>query len=174
MKKQSRVQTRRAIKRELRREAKRDIVTVNIVPMVDMFTALVFFLLLITTSVVTMRNPRSLTLPNSVSTQPPLETPVLTITRNQVLLQGQPVMTLDAVQQTAGNNLPPLATALHAVQLQQPTTPEADGTGSRGKINIMADESTPYALLKKVMATCGDLRFTDITLSVNHVPRHTS
>ncbi|MDN5872996.1 MAG: biopolymer transporter ExbD [Sinobacteraceae bacterium] len=165
-------------KRSLRRLGKREVVVLNIVPMVDMFTALVFFLLLITSSVVTMRNPSSLTLPNSVSMTPPLETPVLMITSSEILLQGQPVMTVNDAKASKSEVLAPLRTQLLAVPLRTAAvhSPAASADqktkSSRGKINIMADKSTPYSLLKKVMTTCGDVRFTDISLSVNHVPRH--
>ena len=36
-------------------------------------------------------------------------------------------------------------------------------------VNIMADKEIPYALLKKVMMTCGAADFARISLSVNHV-----
>ncbi|HEU0198048.1 MAG TPA: biopolymer transporter ExbD [Nevskiaceae bacterium] len=171
----------RRLKRRLRKEAKGGIVILNLVSMIDMFTALVFFLLIITSSVVTMRNPKSLTLPNSVSTQPPGEAPVLMITDSEILLQGAPVMSVAQAMQTNGEILAPLQARLQAVPLDQgttaPTAKAPTGTRrpsapSRGKVNIMADKSTPYALLKKVMTTCGAVRFTDISLSVNHIPSH--
>jgi biopolymer transport protein ExbD len=37
---------------------------------------------------------------------------------------------------------------------------------SRGEINIMADREIPYSLLKKVMLTCTDARFSKISLAV--------
>lgn len=158
--------------RVLRKQSRGGVVIINLVSMIDMFTALVFFLLVITSSVVTMRNPNSLTLPNSVSMAPPnQDAPVLIVTRTQILLQGRPVMSVAAAENTPGDILDPLRQQLLAVSIKK-VADSTSGETSRGKVNIMADKSTPYSLLKKVMATCGDIRFTDISLSVNHVPSH--
>jgi len=35
-------------------------------------------------------------------------------------------------------------------------------------LNIMADKELPYSLVKKLMATAGDARFAQISLSVDH------
>lgn len=159
--------------RMLRKQEKRGVVILNLVSMVDMFTALVFFLLIVTSSVASLRNPRSVALPNSVSTQQPTDSPVLVVTTRSILLQGKPVMSVSDAEHESGEMLAALRTQL----LQAPLLPVKDGKPgqtSRGTINIMADRSTPYSLLKKVMVTCGDVQFSRIMLSVNHVPRHES
>ncbi len=163
--------TTRRRNRMLRKQSKRKVVTLNLVSMIDMFTVLVFFLLITTSSVATIRNPRALDLPNSVSIKQPSDTPVLTITRDLIQLQGQTVMTVTDAEHDSSATLSALKTQL----LQAPLLSikgDNSGRNTRGDINIMADKSTPYSLLKKVMATCGDAAFARISLSVNHVSRH--
>lgn len=164
--------TARRRQRMLRKRSKRGVVTLNLVSMIDMFTVLVFFLLITTSSVATVRNPRAVDLPNSVSVKQPSDTPVLTISRDEISLQGQPVMSVAAAEQTGGE-LTPLKTRLLQASLLS-IAGDTSGKKTRGDINIMADRSIPYSLLKKVMQTCGDAAFARISLSVNHVPRHDS
>ena len=55
-------------KRLLRRNSRRPgVVSLNLVPMIDVFMVLVFFLLVTTSSIDNMRSPRELTLPTSLS-----------------------------------------------------------------------------------------------------------
>ena len=72
-----------------------------LVSMIDIFTTLVFFLLIATTNVVTLRNPNSLTLPSSISMEPPRDTPVLEVTKTRILLQGKPIPDLEVVRRLA-------------------------------------------------------------------------
>lgn len=162
------LRTSRRMARLLKRRDRRGVVLLNLVSMIDIFTTLVFFLLIVTTSVATLRNPRSVDLPNSISTAPPHDTPVLTVTGNTIALQGRPVMATSAAMASRSSILAPLEAALLAAPLM-PVAGRA-GSATRGEINVMADKEIPYSLLKKVMATCGAARFARIALSVNHVP----
>jgi biopolymer transport protein ExbD len=152
--------------RLLRRQERRGGVTLNLVSMIDVFTTLVFFLLITSTSVQTVQTPRDLTLPNSVSRQAPVDTPVVIITPRDIELQGRAVMTLEDAERASGLVLQPLKAQLMQAQLMR-IAGKADDASTRGEVNIMADQKTPYSLLKKVMATCGDAQFARISLSVN-------
>ncbi|MDR3416192.1 MAG: biopolymer transporter ExbD [Nevskia sp.] len=153
--------------RMMRKTFKRDVVPLNLVSMIDIFTTLVFFLLLTSTSVQTLRSPRSLELPQSVTSQTPNDTPVLMVTSESITLQGQPVMSVAQAEAISGDVLPQLKSQLLLVPLAQiqGATPN---TLTRGEINIMADKDIPYSLLKKVMITAGQAQFARISLSVNH------
>jgi biopolymer transport protein TolR len=153
--------------RMLRKATKRDTVPLNLVSMIDIFTCLVFFLLLTSTSVQTIRSPRSLELPSSVTNQTPNDTPVLMVTADSITLQGQPVMSVKDAETTGGDILAPLKSQLLLVPLAQIQGGAANAL-TRGEINIMADKDIPYSLLKKVMVTAGQAQFAKISLSVNH------
>ena len=62
--------------------------------------------------------------------------------------------------------LPPLKVALMQAPLVAMQGQDA-GKQTRGEVNILADKSIPYSLLKKIMATCGDAEYARISLSVN-------
>lgn len=154
-------------KRLLRKAERPDSVPLNLVSMIDVFTTLVFFLLLTSTNVQTLRSPRSLTLPQSVSIQTPNDTPVLMVTPDNILWQGQAIMAVTAAETQPGLVLAPLKAQLLLAPLVSVQGQPA-GALTRGEINILADREIPYALLKKIMTTCGEAKFARISLSVNH------
>ncbi|MDB5969756.1 MAG: biopolymer transporter ExbD, partial [Hydrocarboniphaga sp.] len=61
--------------------------------------------------------------------------------------------------------LAPLKSALLLAPLMQ-VDGDTQNRLTRGEVNIVADKSIPYHLLKKVMATCTDTRFARISLAV--------
>ncbi len=154
-------------RRMLRKAERPDSVPLNLVSMIDVFTTLVFFLMLTTTSVQTLRTPRSLTLPPSVSTQQPDDMSVVMVTREAILFQGEAVMSVADALAEPSNELEPLkAYLLKVPQLADPADPS--GRLTRGEVNIMADKDLPFALLNKVMNTCGgNTGFARISLTVN-------
>lgn len=159
-------------KRILRRNARRPgVVSLNLVPMIDVFMVLVFFLLVTTQSVDNLRSPRELALPTSLSMNQPTDAPIVMVTKQAVLIQGVQVMTLDeAIAAPADKPLAPVRAELLKVTLLQVEGANA-GSTTRGEVNIMADRDIPYAVLKKVLATCGELKFARIAVSVAHASR---
>lgn len=160
-----------ARRRRLMRKAIRpDAVPLNLVSMIDVFTTLVFFLMITSTNAQTLPAPKSLSLPHSLSMQPPEDSAVVTITRDQILFQGMPVMSVAAASAVSGDVLPALKMEL--LKIEKTTHGNPDGKPSRGPINVMADKDIPFGLLKKVMATCGgSADFSKISLSVRHSSR---
>jgi biopolymer transport protein TolR len=142
----------------------------NIVSLMDIFTILVFFLLVNSAAVEVLPNPRAMALPESIAEQRADEVPVLMITREEIVLQYgskvRPVMALDAALASGSEILAPLKSTLFEEILLIPVQGDPRRRMTRGEVNIMADKDIPYALLKKVMATCTDARFARISLTV--------
>ena len=157
-------------KRILRRNARKaGVVSLNLVPMIDVFMVLVFFLLVTTNSIDNLRSPRELSLPASLSIDQPSDTPIIMLTKQAVLVQGVQVMTLDeAIAAPDGKPLSPLSAELFKVTLMTTQGTDTVGATTRGEINVMADRDIPYAVLKKVLATCGEMKFARIAISVAH------
>ena len=162
-----RLRTARRRQRLLRKQNKHHAVALNLVSMIDMFTVLVFFLLITSGSVATLRSAHVVTLPNSDSDAPPQVVPVVTVDRKHILLQGEPVMSVTAAERDHHTLLEPLKA--HLLKVARIRPPHGGGTAAPGTINIMADRSIPYSLLRKIMATCGEANFRSVSLSVNHV-----
>jgi biopolymer transport protein TolR len=140
---------------------KRQLPELNLVSLMDIFTILVFFLLVNSSNIEVLPNPQAMQLPESLSQQVPHDTPVLMVSEQELLVGGTRVMSLaDALRAADLREL--------KAQLQQlPLRPVPGATGeTRGEINIMADRDIPYSLLKKVMLACTEARFTKISLAV--------
>jgi biopolymer transport protein ExbD len=137
----------------------------NLVPLMDVFTILVFFFLVHSTDVAMTADHSSIELPESVADRKPRETLIVTITRDSILLQGEPVVELDAVPAGTGRGLGVLRTHLVEHRDRQRILPQAEDPAGR-EIMIMGDKSIPFALLRQVMLTCEDAGFGRISLSV--------
>lgn len=140
-----------------------------LVPFIDMLTILVVFLLLHTADVEILPNTKNISIPQSVSEQKPRETLVVMLTRDMLFVDGKPVATLAEILATDGNVIPALKAALGrqgARVLQASTLRGTDEDVSDREVTIMGDKSTPYSVLKKVMATCTDADFGKVSLAV--------
>lgn len=141
----------------------------NLVPFIDMLTILVVFLLLHTADVEILPNTKNISIPQSVSELKPRETLVVLLTRDTLFVDGKPVATLAEIKATEGNVIPALKAALSqqgSRVLQASAGRGADAEVANREVTIMGDKSTPYAVLKKVMATCTDANFGKVSLAV--------
>ena len=140
-----------------------------LVPFIDMLTILVVFLLLHTADVEILPNTKNISIPQSVSELKPRETLVVMLTRDMLFVDGKPIATLAEIKATEGNVIPSLKAALNRQGdrvLQSAANRGADADLANREVTIMGDKSTPYAVLKKVMATCTDAEFGKVSLAV--------
>lgn len=154
----------RIVKRleRLARQSGRD-TEMNIVSLIDIFAILVFYLLVNALVVEILPNPNALKLPESVIQETPRENTLVQVTVDDLLVNSRRVMTTAEALQSEDRVMAALKTELANVPLM---TDQATGEVTRGEVNIMADRTIPYQLLKKVMATCADVRFAKISLAV--------
>jgi len=131
----------------------------------DIFTILVFFLMVNSTNVQVMQSSTPVALPQSASEQELQETLVLTVTSEEVLVAGKVVAKLEEIRQAAGGIHALLKQELN--QLRQPQA-EAPEPPEGYPITIMADRDLPYQVLKTIMATCVSAGYPLISLAVTH------
>jgi biopolymer transport protein TolR len=155
--------SRRAARLMRHTKRQKRIPPLNLVSLMDIFTILVFFLLVNSSNIEVLPNPKAMQLPESIARQVPRDTLVLMVTEQEILVGGRHVMSLDDALAAPG----PVLAALKAQLQQAPLGPAEGGGETRGEINIMADREIPYSLLKKVMLTCTDARFGKISLAVS-------
>lgn len=139
--------------------------TLNLVSLMDIFTILVFFLLVNSSDVETLPNTKDLQLPESIAEEKAKETVVILIGETDILVQGSPVAKIDEVLATRGNDIPTLREALLAQNDRVMRRAAKDDVASR-EVTIMGDKDIPYRLLKKVMATCTEADYGQISLAV--------
>lgn len=140
-------------------------VEMNIVSLIDIFAILVFYLLVNALAVEVLPSPNSLQLPKSIVKEEPKQTPVIVVSKNDILVDNVRVMSTAAASTVDGNFLPDLKAELLRAPLRRVEGGDATSV-TRGDVNIMADKAIPYEVLKKVMATCTEARFAKISLAV--------
>jgi biopolymer transport protein ExbD len=144
---------------------KRSITKLNLTPLMDVFTVLVFFLMVNSATVETLQQPKQITLPESVVEAKPRETVVIFIGKDEVLVQGVPVAHVADIQATPNAALEPIRVRLAELRdsvIGLSTQAVADSR----EVTVLADKSTPFSVLKKIMATCTGQGYTRVSLAV--------
>jgi biopolymer transport protein TolR len=139
--------------------------SLNLVSLMDIFTILVFFLLVNSSDVEVLPNARDVTLPESIAEAKARETVVVLVTSEQLLVQGEVVANIDEVMASTGLVIPGLKAALERQASRALRTGDAARDETR-EVTIMGDKEIPYRLLKKVMATCTDANYGQLSLAV--------
>ena len=140
-------------------------VALNLVSLMDIFTILVFFLLVNSSDVETLPNAKDLQLPESIAEKKAKETVVILIGEVDILVQGTVIAKVADVMATKGNDIPALRQALKSQNDRVLRRAAQDDIAGR-EVTIMGDKDIPYRLLKKVMATCTESDYGQISLAV--------
>ena len=143
----------------------------NLVSLMDIFTILVFFLMVNNGDVEVLQADENIALPESRSEQSPDATLLIKITPTELSISGETVVLLNQIDGNAAV-IEALATVLNdkATSLANGMESglESGAQSDAGwSATIMADQDMPYHLLKQVLATCADSGFRDVSLAVN-------
>jgi biopolymer transport protein ExbD len=131
----------------------------NMVSLMDIFTILVFFLLVNATSTEVLPSPKNIVLPEAAAEKLPVRNLVIAVDERMIRLQGKAIVPVkDAMR--AGTSIRPLYDAL-----KQASVTVKDIADKQG-VTIMGDQEIPYALLKKIMLTCAGAEYTNISFAV--------
>jgi len=137
----------------------------NLVSLMDVFTILVFFLLVNSSSSDVMEPPKSIKLPESVVDSKPRETVIVLITENNVLVQGHIVMSTAEVIASKDAIMQPIKQRLLEQQKKVIGIKTKTIAQSR-EVTVLAHRTLPFKLLKKIMASCTSAGYGKISLAV--------
>jgi biopolymer transport protein TolR len=137
-----------------------------LVPFIDMLTMLVVFLLLHSSDVEILPNTKNITIPQSIAELKPRETVVVMVTTDDVLVNGRVVAKISELK---GNDAQLIIEPLRAALKEQADTSlrtAAQEDLADREITIMGDKGTPFAVLKRVMATATAADYGKVSLAV--------
>ncbi len=134
----------------------------NLVSLMDIFTILVFFLMLNSGDVEVLQPDDAIALPQSSATLKPADVPVIKITAGEILFRDQAVASLNGLAD--GDSIPALEDALNNYAIESPLVASEEGNAVRG-VSIMSDAGISYALLKRVLYASAQAGFRDIGLA---------
>ena len=138
--------------------------SLNLVSLMDIFTILVFFLMVNSSEVEVLQTNTKIKLPDSTSEQRPENRLVISIDEDDLVLQGRPVATVAELVIPKVKIIEGLKQELEYQAARKGEIPELGF-----EITIMGDRELPYWLLKKIMYTCQHSDFAQISLAVNKV-----
>lgn len=136
----------------------------NLVSLIDVFTILIFFLLSSATGVETLVSPKAVKLPAANVEQAPKETVVLVVSGEDILAEGRRVALVSEVMASKADVIPGLKAELDILATRKVV--RAENKVDTQAVTIMADKDIPYQLLRKVMVTCAQANFADVSFAV--------
>lgn len=140
----------------------------NLVSLMDIFTILVFFLLVTSSSSQQLPNTKDLKLPTSTAKKVPEETLVIMVTDQNILVQGRPVASLEGVSSAETNIILGLKEELDfQTSNKRLSVAEDNNEPKRLAVTIMGDENLPYEILSRILATCRQANYTKIAFAAN-------
>ena len=141
------------------------IAKMNLTSLMDIFTILVFFLLVNTGAVEVLDTPKEISLPESRVKSKPRETVVIFISPTQVLVQGKLVALVDDILENKSSVLDPIAARL--AQLKENVIGISTlAVSTSQEVTILADKSVPFIVIKTIMSTCTGEGFEVVSLAV--------
>jgi biopolymer transport protein ExbD len=153
----------RRIKRMSRNRLK--LTKMNLTSLMDIFTILVFFLLINSGSVQVMEAPKNMTLPESHVESKPRETVVIFVSTEEVLVQGERVALVADILGGERAALDPIMARL--AQLKENIIgPNTLSVAGSQEVTILADKSVPFAVIKTIMSTCTSEGYENVSLAV--------
>ena len=145
--------------------SKRKFKGLNLTPLMDVFTILVFFLLFHSSGGDILETPKQIKLPDSVVETKPRETVVIMVSPQAVIVQGEAVISTPELFEDRIRTVAEITERLK--QLERNIIGISTKTVAESKeITILADKTIPFKVLKKIMSTCTGSGYGRISLAV--------
>jgi biopolymer transport protein ExbD len=138
----------------------------SLTSLMDVFTILVLYLLVNQSSGTVLDPPKDVTLPDSIVETQPRETVLISVSNDVVVVQGEPVATVQDILAADGDLIEPIRDRM--VQLKANRIGAADEPNDTStEVTVMGNKTVHFKVLKRVMSSCTAAGFTKISLAVN-------
>jgi biopolymer transport protein ExbD len=151
-------------RRRRNKQKRGKVAALNLVSLMDIFTILVFFLMVNSSEVEVLQTSSKIKLPDSTSEKRPENRLVVSVSDEDVIVQGRPVARIADLASLDVPTIEGLKTELEYQAGRRTEVPEGGF-----EITVMGDKEVPYWLLKKILLTCQTSDFARISLAVNKV-----
>jgi len=148
---------------------RRKIPKMNLTSLMDVFTILVFFLLVNSGSVELLEAPKNVELPEARVETKPRETVVIFVSGEDVLVQGEIVAKVVDILEGKPGTTDPIILRLQELKenvVGVSTQTVADSL----EVTILADKSVPFLVIRKIMSTCTEGGYENVSLAVIQKP----
>lgn len=141
------------------------ITKMNMTSLMDIFTILVFFLLVNSGAAEVLDPPKSVELPESVVESKPRETVVIFVGQDEISVQGKPVALTAEVLQSPNSDIQGIKDKLAKIK-ESIIGPNTLQVSRSQEVTVLADRKVPFAVIKRVMSTCTSEGYGRISLAV--------
>ncbi|QKT05084.1 biopolymer transporter ExbD [Ectothiorhodospiraceae bacterium 2226] len=136
----------------------------NLTSLMDVFTILVFFLLVNQSATELLEPPKEIVLPDSVVEAKPRQTVIILVSAHEVLVQGEPVITTAEVEEAEGD-IQAIIDRLKRIQ-ESAIGIHTAAVAESQEVTILADREIPFKVLRRLMSTSTSAGYTRISLAV--------
>jgi biopolymer transport protein TolR len=134
----------------------------NLIPLIDVMSVMVAFLLIYSADVEVVQNSKGVEIPQSSAEAKAQQSVVVMITKDQLFVQGELVASIAEI----GGTSTPLIEPLQQV-LGRPLLAQGHGSEDASReITVVADKSLPFDVVRRVMATCTASGYGKVLLAV--------
>ncbi len=147
----------------------------NLVSLMDIFTILVFFLIVNQSEVRVLQNIKEINLPVSIAEEMPAENVLITVLPQSIMIQERVVWQQESaitkVTEALNSGLiEAIKTELSYLSTKRPLLTDNETKNGRA-VTIIGDASVPYQVLKQIMAACADSDYRNMSLAVKQVAK---
>lgn len=154
----------RRLKRMDRRSVKAS--TVVLTSLMDIFIVIVIYLLMNQAIGVDVAPPKAIKLPDSVVDASPRQTVVMTVSKSDVVVQGERVATIAEVLESKEDYIGAVGERMLRIR-ESYIGLNDESMANSTEVTIMADRSVPFKVLKKLMSSSSSAGYGRISLAVN-------
>jgi biopolymer transport protein ExbD len=147
------------------RSRKRRHPAMNLTSLMDVFTILVFFLLVNSSNSEVLEPPKKITLPDSVVETKPKETTVIVVSAETVMVQGEVVARVEDIINTKQDAILEISNKLEEVKKNVIGISTKTISESR-EVTILSHKTVPFKVLRKIMSSCTYAGYEKISLAV--------
>jgi biopolymer transport protein TolR len=133
----------------------------SLVPMIDILTIMVVYLLVHAADAELLSNPRNVSMPMSVSELKPREATVITVARDMLYVNGEEVVSVAEVAASTE----PVVERLR-LKLRKQARSLLGASADEREITVIADKSLMYPVLRRIVASCSAAEYTKVSLAV--------
>lgn len=149
----------------------------NLVSLMDIFTILVFFLIVNQSEVRVLESTQQINLPVSIAEELPSENILITVLNNQVLVQDRLIWEHEnsltestAIEENSEKLVESIKTELNYLASKRTELTVSEQEKGRA-VTIIGDAAVPYKVLKQIMAACAASDYRNMSLAVKQIAR---
>jgi biopolymer transport protein ExbD len=136
----------------------------SLIPMIDMLTILVVYLLVHAADYEVLPNTKSIQIPQSLSETKPRETVTVLITKESVFVNGTELARVADLRARPEPVIEPLRRVLRS-EADKRLLKDKDDPSSH-EVTVLADKDLPYSFVKKILSTCTAADYGKVSLAV--------